>query len=102
MEYTWTLVSNADDPSAGLGCGGGDTAGLLNCNVQGPHAGQILILSNEPSAPQSQGLPEPAGCGPPPEDADDYAVAPGRMHAAAVAAEPRKLHLVHGKSAVVQ
>lgn len=82
MEYTWTLVSNTDDQ------GLGGEAGLLNCNVQGPHAGQILILSNESNAQtvQNQTLSDITG----PLD-KDYASA--RMHSA----ESRKLHLVHGK-----
>lgn len=92
MEYTWTLVSNTDEP--GLG---GETS-LLNCNVQGPHhSGQILILSNESNAQpvqQDQTLSDITS----PLD-KDYAAAASRM--LAVNNEPRKLHLVHSKYAFI-
>jgi len=82
MEYTWTLVSNTDDQ------GLGSETSLLNCNVQGPHSGQILILSNESStqAIQNQTLPDITS---PLEK--DYGTS--RIHSN----EPRKLHLMHSK-----
>ncbi|XP_025191683.1 myelin regulatory factor-like protein isoform X1 [Melanaphis sacchari] len=83
MEYTWTLVSNTDDQ------GLGSETSLLNCNVQGPHSGQILILSNESStqAIQNQTLPDITS---PLEK--DYGAS--RLHSN----EPRKLHLMHNRS----
>ncbi|KAL4127446.1 hypothetical protein QTP88_011617 [Uroleucon formosanum] len=83
MEYTWTLVSNTDDQ------GLGSETSLLNCNVQGPHSGQILILSNESStqAIQNQTLPDITN---PLEK--DYGTS--RIHSN----EPRKLHLMHNRS----
>lgn len=82
MEYTWTLVSNTDDQ------GLGSETSLLNCNVQGPHSGQILILSNESNTQgiQNQTLPDITS----PLDKD---YASSRMHLN----EPRKLHLMHSK-----
>lgn len=82
MEYTWTLVSNTDDQGLGT------ETSLLNCNVQGPHSGQILILSNESNtqAIQNQTLPDITS----PLD-KDYVV--NRMHTN----ESRKLHLMHSE-----
>lgn len=83
MEYTWTLVSNTDDQ------GLGSETSLLNCNLQGSHPGQILILSNESNAQpiQNQNLADITTS---PLD-KDYAV--NRMHSN----EPRKLHLMHSE-----
>lgn len=82
MEYTWTLVSNSDDQ------GLGSETSLLNCNVQGPHSGQILILSNESN---SQAIPNQAL--PDITSTSDKDYGANRMHAN----EPRKLHLMHSK-----
>lgn len=82
MEYTWTLVSNSDDQGLGT------ETSLLNCNVQGPHSGQILILSNESNtqAIQNQSLPDITSS----LDKDYVA---NRMHAN----ESKKLHLMHSE-----
>jgi hypothetical protein len=82
MEYTWTLVSNTDDQ------GLGSETSLLNCNVQGPHPGQILILSNESNtqAIPNQTLPDITST-----SDKDYGA--NRMHIN----DPRKLHLMNSK-----
>ncbi|XP_025412557.1 myelin regulatory factor-like protein isoform X2 [Sipha flava] len=83
MEYTWTLVSNTDDQ------GLGSETSLLNCNVQGPHPGQILILSNESNtqAIPNQTLPDITST-----SDKDYGA--NRMHIN----DPRKLHLMNTRS----